>query len=51
VGWCDLREREMHGGNDADARSAGHLRLLRLLMPPPRWAAVVTAGTGVTATA
>jgi hypothetical protein len=24
----------MHGGNDADARSAGHLRLLLLLMLP-----------------
>ena len=33
-GWCDLRKREMHGGNDADARSAGHLRLLLLLMLP-----------------
>ena len=32
VGWCDLRKRKKHGGNDADARTAGHLRLLGLPM-------------------
>ena len=32
VGWRDLRKRKKHGGNDADARTAGHLRLLGLPM-------------------
>ena len=32
---CDLRNREKHGGNDADARKAGHLRLLLLPMLTP----------------
>ena len=32
--WCDLRRREMHGGNDEGARLAGHLVLLLLLMLP-----------------
>ena len=51
VGWCDLRKREKHGGSDADARAAGHLRLLLLQMLTPYWAAVVAASAGVTAAA
>ncbi len=31
----DLRQREQHGSNDADARTAGHLRLLLRLMLQP----------------
>ena len=31
MGGGDLRKREKHGGNDADARKMGHLRLSLLL--------------------
>ncbi len=48
---CDLREREKRGDSDADARAAGHLRLLLLAMLTPCWAVVVAANDGVTAAA
>ena len=35
--WCDLRKREKRGGDDADARAAGRLRLLLLPLLTPRW--------------